>query len=292
MNKKTDFENILAKTEERWLKILYHAIKSEFIKHPLPSHDHTHHYRVWFFAKELLKALSDAGYDVDRTLAEKSIISAFFHDVGMTVTHKPSHGIESRLICERYLHEMGGMKLSYIDEIFEAIEMHDDKQYAHKMQKINVYTILAVADDLDACGAIGVYRYYEIYLLRGMRKEEIPLKAIDNIEKRFSFMERIFGSLHDLIKKHESRKQLTINYFNQFIKKDPTADTALMAPDMEFLDWLVKKASQFNNGLDFLLEVDTNDMRLKENSRSFVKNVTEELNGFHSALNKVSRIDC
>ena len=96
MNKKTDIENILTKTEERWLKILYHAIKSEFIKHPLPSHDHTHHHRVWLFAKELLKALSDGGYDVDSTLAEKAIISAFFHDVGMTVTHKSSHGNESR----------------------------------------------------------------------------------------------------------------------------------------------------------------------------------------------------
>ena len=292
MNNKKDFEDILTKTEEKWLKFLYQAIKSEFIKHPLPSHDHTHHFRVWFFAKELLRALSDGGYAIDRSLIEKSIISAFFHDAGMTITLKPSHGIESRLICERYLHEMEGLNLSYIDEILDAIELHDDKRYTQKLQGINAYTILAVADDLDAYGAIGVYRYYEIYLLRGMKKEEIPLKAIDNIEKRFSFMERIFGSLQDLIKKHESRKQVTIDYFNQFIEKDPTVDTALMAPDMEFLDWLLKKAYQFNCGLDFLLEVDTNDMRLKKNSRSFVKNVAEELNGFHGALNKVSRNDC
>jgi|GEM_PF-602497 len=280
MNKKTDFENILAKTEKRWLKILYHAIKSEFIKHPLPSHDHTHHYRVWFFAKELLRVLSDAGYDVDSTLAEKSIISAFFHDVGMTITHKPSHGIESRLICERYLHEIEDLNLSYMDEIFEAIEMHDDKQYAQKMQEISVYTILAVADDLDAYGAIGVYRYYEIYLLRGMRKEEIPLNVIGNIEKRFSFMERIFGSLHDLIKKHKSRKQLTIDYFNQFIKKDSTVDSALMAPDMEFLDWLVKEAYQHPNGLDFLLDSNTDLPSANKDLHDFISALKNELRLF------------
>ena len=277
MNKKTDFENILAKTEKRWLKILYHAIKSEFIKHPLPSHDHTHHYRVWFFAKELLRVLSDAGYDVDSTLAEKSIISAFFHDVGMTITHKPSHGIESRLICERYLHEMGGMKLSYIDEILDAIELHDDKRYLQKMQGINVYTILAVADDLDACGAIGVYRYYEIYLLRGMRKEEIPLNVIGNIEIRFCFMQSIFGSLKALIKKHERRKQLTIDYFNQFIQKDSTVDSALMAVHMEFLDWLVKKAYQHTNGLDFLLDSNTDLSSANKELHDFIIALKNEL---------------
>ena len=253
MNNKKDFEHILSKTEERWLNILYQAIKSEFIKHPLPSHDHTHHFRVWFFAKELLRALSDGGYAVDRSLIEKSIISAFFHDAGMTVTLKPSHGIESRLICERYLNEMEGLDMPYIDEILDAIEMHDDKQYAQKLQAINAYTILAVADDLDAYGAIGVYRYYEIYLLRGMGKEEMPLKAIDNIEKRFSFMERIFGFLQDLIKKHESRKQVTISYFRQIIHQDSAIDNPPVTTFVEFLNQLVKNAHQHPDGLDFLL---------------------------------------
>jgi len=277
---KTDFENILMQTERRWLKTLCNDIKSEFSKHPLPSHDHTHHSRVWFFAKELLRALSDAGYDIDSPIVEKVIVSVFFHDAGMTKTLEPSHGLESRLICERYLKKTGGLKLSHPDEILEAIEMHDDKKYAQEMQGINASTILAMADDLDAYGAIGVYRYYEIYLLRGMRKEEIPLKVIDNVEKRFGFMERILGSLHDLIKKHESRKQLTINYFRQFIREDSTIDTALMTPDMEFLDRLVNMAHNYQNGLDFLLDKNTDLSGVNKDLHALINALKKELRSY------------
>lgn len=277
MDRKTDFEHILTKKEEKWLRILFHEIKAEFIKHPLPSHDHTHHFRVWLHAKELLRALSNEGHDIDSTMVEKAIISVFFHDVGMTITQKPSHGAESRLLCERYLHNKGRLNQSYIDEIFEAIEMHDDKEYAQKMQGINTYTILTVADDLDAYGAIGVYRYYEIYLLRGMSKEEIPFNVIGNIEKRFSFMERSFGSLHAFIKKHETRKQLTMDYFNQFIQKDLTINSPLLTLHMNFLDWLVSKAYQYNNGLDFLLDVNTKISAMNKDLHPLVSTLRKEL---------------
>ena len=280
MDRKTDLEQILITTEEKWLKILYHEIKTEFNKHPLPSHDHTHHLRVWYYAKELLRALWDEGHDIDSTTVEKVIISAFFHDVGMTVTHKPSHGTESRLICERFFRQTGGSNLSDTDEILEAVEMHDDKQYAQKMQGINTCTILAVADDLDAYGAIGIYRYYEIYLLRKMKKEEIPSGVIGNINNRFSFMERIFGSLHAFTGKHRTRKQLTMDFYQQFIQKDSTIDTPSLTLHMNYLDWLVERAYQFNNGLDFLLDSDTDLYAAKKDLHPLVSKLNEELRSF------------
>src|SRR4030042_6118768 len=119
--------------------------------------------------------------------------------------------------------------------------MHDDKLYAEQMQGSNTCTILAVADDLDAYGAIGVYRYYEIYLLRGMRQEEIPSNAIDNIEKRFSFMEKVFGFLNAFMKEHEARKQLTIHYFRQFQNKDSPNNHPWDITPLGFLNRLMKK---------------------------------------------------
>ncbi len=279
MGENKDFENTLTKAEEKWLKILYHEVKSQFNRYPLPSHDHTHHYRVWFYAKELLRTLSDAGFVIDNAMIEKAIISAFFHDTGMTVTRDPSHGIESRLICEKFLRQHAGLNRSDVDEILEAIEKHDDKAYAQRMKGINNYTILAVADDLDAYGAIGIYRYYEIYLLRGISKEEIPLKVIDNIGKRFSFLERIFGSIPTFIEKHFIRKQFTINYFNQFIQKDSTVDSEMLSLHMGFLDRLMKRAYQFNNGLDFLK--DDNTITSSEN---------EDLHTLISVLKKEVRL--
>jgi HD superfamily phosphodiesterase len=275
MNNMTDFADILAETEKRWLKSLFNEIKKEFTSHPLPSHDHTHHLRVWYFARDLLTALSAAGCRIDQNLVEKTLISVLFHDTGMTATIEPSHGIESRLICEKYFSEKGGIDRSSLDEILEAVEMHDDKQYAEKMQGINTYTILTVADDLDAYGAIGVYRYYEIYLLRGIEKKEIPGKAIDNINTRFSFMERSFGFLDTFIRKHEARKKRTINYFEQFssapfappdlkpcappdLKSGGTYGAKRKPPltdkSFECLNRLVKEAPQHRNGLDFFLE--------------------------------------
>jgi HD superfamily phosphodiesterase len=280
MDPKTDFEHILIKTEEKWLKILYREIRTEFTKHPLPSHDHTHHFRVWLFAKELLRALSDEGHHIDNTRAEKVIISAFFHDVGMTVTHQPSHGIESRLICERFFHQSGGSDLPDMNEIYEAIEMHDDKQYAQKRKGISTRTILAVADDLDAYGAIGIYRYYEIYMLRGMRKEEIPSSVIGNMNNRFSFMERAFGSLHAFIRKHRARKQLTTDFYQQFFLKDSTIDTPLLTHRMNYLDWLVERAYQSNNGLDFLLDTDTDLYAAKKDLLPLVNKLRKELRLF------------
>lgn len=310
MNNMADFAGILAETEKRWLKSLFNEIKQEFSGHPLPSHDHTHHLRVWYFARDLLTALSAAGYHIDQSLVEKTLISVLFHDAGMTVTIEPSHGTESRLICEKFFHQKGVIDRSRLDEILEAVEMHDDKQYAEKMQGINTYTILTVADDLDAYGAIGVYRYYEIYLLRGIKEKEIPGKAIDNINTRFSFMERAFGFLNTFIRKHEARKKRTINYFEQFyfapfappdFKSAPPdfksggageggagegrAKGANWEPlrrikSFECLNRLVKEAYQHQNGLDFLLAMSKNDFESYKKMSSYVKNLKKELKEF------------
>lgn len=280
MNNIADFRNVLTGTEKKWLISLFNKIKQEFAGHPLPSHDHTHHLRVWFFARELLTALSQAGYNIDKSLVEKVMISVFFHDAGMTVTRKPSHGYESRLICEKYFRLEGGIEMPLLSEILDAIEMHDDKQYAEKMQGVNTHTILNVADDLDAYGAIGVYRYYEICLLRGINKKEIPVKVIENIKTRFGYLERIFGFLNSFVQKHEARKQLAINYFEQFMKKEPSAGQSRMDIFFELLNRLMKKACQYQSGLDFLCENDSGLFTENQDLQPYIRVLKEELQLF------------
>ncbi len=293
MNNMADFADILAGTEKKWLEILYNEVKKKFAGHPLPSHDHTHHFRVWYYARDLLMSLSAAGYNIDQSLVEKILISVLFHDTGMTVTIEPSHGIESRLICEKYFRKKGGIDRFILNEIIEAIEMHDDKQYAEKMQGINTYTILTVADDMDAYGAIGVYRYYEIYLLRGIKEKDIPGMAIDNINTRFGYMESAFGFLDTFIRKHEDRKKRTISYFEQFLEDElPVSDLPAL-PDLksggakqrlhrlikplECLNRLVKEAYQHQNGLDFFLEDDADPCKGNMKPYAFLNELKEEL---------------
>ena len=47
------------------------------------------------------------------------------------------------------------------------------KIHIQSHQRMNLLTILSVADDLDAFGFIGIYRYSEIYLTRGIDPEKI-----------------------------------------------------------------------------------------------------------------------
>jgi HD superfamily phosphodiesterase len=281
MISKPDFEKALAEIEKKWLQVLFNEIKKEFFKHPLPSHDHTHHLRVWLFAKELLKALLEAGHETDRTDIEKIIISSFFHDVGMTKSCEPSHGKESRLICERYFQKYSTIDRSILNEILEAIEMHDDKLYMEKKKGINTYTILTIADDLDAYGATGIYRYYEIYMIRGINQEEIPVKVIENIENRFRFLVNIFAFPDVFIRKHEARKQFTVDFFKQFIKKAFSTNHPQAGRPERFLNWLVKNATEHKNGLYFLLDYNMDIPLSDKKTQSFLRTLKEELNLFN-----------
>ena len=55
--------------------------------------------------------------------------------------------------------------------------MHDDKEgpartLAQAGEQTGILTVLSIADDLDAMGVIGIYRYIEIYLKRNIHLSE------------------------------------------------------------------------------------------------------------------------
>lgn len=183
-----DIQSLITKAEKRWLGPVFEFIKKEFEASPLPSHDHFHHLRVWKNARFLLSQLIDKKVYADYTFIESLLIASLFHDTGMIKTHDESHGKESKEICQRYF--LKSEKPAGFLSILEAVEKHDDKSYKGAGQLIsksnpNLIAALGICDDLDAFGYIGIYRFSEIYLMRGIPMEDLGLKIIANLSGRF-----------------------------------------------------------------------------------------------------------
>ena len=77
------------------------------------------------------------------------------------------------------------MKNDYKD-VLETIENHDNKDYPQAAEGISaLLNVLSVADDLDAFGFTGIYRYSEIYLARGINPLKLGNLIRENAAGRF-----------------------------------------------------------------------------------------------------------
>ncbi|HEY4785499.1 MAG TPA: hypothetical protein VIH57_05600, partial [Bacteroidales bacterium] len=96
------------------------------------------------------------------------------------------------------------------------IENHDQKDYQFSNSKDHDFDIqkyLNIADDLDALGIIGAYRYLEIYLLRKIKIELLPEAVLNNISLRYKYFSETFASAPSLGKAHYQRYIEARNYF-------------------------------------------------------------------------------
>jgi len=270
-------EELLPPIEKKWENKLLEASGKCFKNVHLPSHDHWHHYRVWKYAKELLKRLSPAKEFTPDEITNL-IIAAFFHDTGMSVTNDESHGKESKQICQQFFNNNQIQVPENFNSALEAIEHHDDKAYPENIpdRDISINTILSVADDLDAFGYIGILRYAEIYLLRKISISEISNKVISNAERRLKHFKNHFNAFPDLVEKHHERLDILIQFYknlnnneeNQKLIEQVNKNIAETYPDN--LTGLI-------NGLD------------KNNSTfsKFRNNVNKELASFENNFNEL-----
>jgi hypothetical protein len=211
---------LIRQVENRWLKLLYNSVEAEFSNTWLPSHDHMHHARVWTFAKELLKALHRKGRRFTMEKLEQLMIAIFFHDTGLTRTLHASHGKESRQICRKFLEINPSLYAGPPEPILEAVEKHDDKSYPEEIMQEktlpdDILTMLAVCDDLDAFGAIGVFRYLEIYTRRGIPLYSLASSVEANLGKRMNFLSKNFGTLTYFMLIHQKRYQYTVDFYRE-----------------------------------------------------------------------------
>jgi HD superfamily phosphodiesterase len=211
---------LIRQVEHRWLPPLDQFVEAVFSKTRLPSHDHTHHRRVWSYAKDLVRTLHREGYRFSEAKLEQLMIAVFFHDTGLTRTPDASHGKESREICRKFLESRPSLPAGSLNAILEAVEKHDDKSYAEmsagkKRPPDDILTMLAVCDDLDAFGATGVFRYLEIYIQRGIPLPSVPARVMENLERRVGYLLQNYGDLKDFVQVHQERYQFTVDFYRE-----------------------------------------------------------------------------
>jgi hypothetical protein len=181
----------------------------------IPSHDLTHHRRVWIYAKELLQSLNKHCINTHKDITEKLIIGCYLHDSGMAICSGKKHGYHSMLFCRSFLDE-NNLDPELFKDLLSVVENHDDKEYFNKGKAVDLFTILSVSDDLDAFGITGIYRYSEIYLSRGINIKELGSLILENVAKRYQYFNNSFSFDKELLEKHTIRYNMVVDFFSEF----------------------------------------------------------------------------
>lgn len=214
----------IKRVEDKWLEILFNYCKEKFSKKRLISHDYLHHLRTWFIAKELFQELWKNNVKITENDLEKTIIAIFSHDIGMTKTIGNNHGKVSREMCESFFRENKLEIIKGFGEVLEAIKKHSQEEYenakgAEEKPRKDVFSVLKASDDLDALGAIGVFRYAEIYFLRKIPIKELPSKVLENLQERYNNLQNIYGDLREFSERQKERCDFIRNFYQDFKKE-------------------------------------------------------------------------
>jgi hypothetical protein len=206
----TSLKNLLRRIEEEQLGSLEHFFLSVYPATYLGSHGLDHHRRVWIYAKELIMS-AERSFPDDPSFFLKLMLACFLHDIGMAVEKGMKHGIQSRSYCCKYLAGKGMNPTEYND-LLDAVEYHDDKDYSESRPGNLIYEVLTLADDLDAFGYTGIFRYTEIYSERGSSIEALGPLIAENAAKRYQHF--INSSLPGMKfqELHKYRYKILINY--------------------------------------------------------------------------------
>jgi hypothetical protein len=199
--------------EHQFKQILEGFFIDTYDDNSLSSHGIEHHRRVWNYAKEILLLLSGRNMISDPALPYGLIISCYLHDIGMSVDPGTRHGHHSRKICINFLKENHLNEYDYT-EVLSAIENHDKKELYSFTGRYDLLTLLSIADDLDAFGFTGIFRYSEIYLTRGNNPEVIGKKILENAGRRFKNFSEAFMFSDKFFQKHKKRYDTLVSFFD------------------------------------------------------------------------------
>ena len=188
---------------------------TEFPENILLSHGIEHHRRVWNYAVELINAGYVNTNNLNELFIDNLLMACYFHDIGMAENQDKNHGLTSRKKCLEFIAKFN-LNADNFAEALNAIEFHDDKTYSAAKTTNNVLAVLSVADDLDAFGFIGIYRYADIYLRRGLKKTELGKKVMDNAKRRFDNFINDKNTNSALLKKHISRYNILNIFFEAY----------------------------------------------------------------------------
>ncbi len=231
-----NLDKIIRQTETVWLAPLMIACAHQFSETHLPSHDQMHHARVWKYAKNLILQSANHGMAISEKDIIQLIIAVFFHDQGMSETTSKEHGKISRKMCKVFIQKCNITPPDFFEKVLDAIENHDKKEYKKTAASPNEFEIqkfLNTADDLDAFGIIGAYRYLEIYLMRHLNVKLLPEEVLTNMEGRYKHFTDNFGHCISLVNAHFQRYLTSRNYFKDLnfqIGKIEFSQESLLGP--------------------------------------------------------------
>lgn len=217
--------NTISQIEQDWLNPIYKHVDSLFSGTNLPSHDADHHLRVWIHCRQLLLELESSGIEIPTDTVRQCLIACFFHDTGLLKDIGENHGTESKLLCKLFLTENPQIAVENTTNMLDAIEKHDDKREKNLEASsiediITTHRLVTTADDMDAFGYIGVFRYTEIYLKRGIPAAQIPHKVVANLKGRFNNFWQSYSLLQKLAAQQKLRYNQTLSFFTNLDASD------------------------------------------------------------------------
>jgi len=202
---------IIESAEKQYKQILEDFFISFYDNRSLPSHGIDHHRRVWIYSKELVRIIPLKSSKLS-TLVPELLIASYLHDIGMSVDCGVKHGKYSSEFCIRFLRD-NNLKENDFTDVLTAIEYHDNKDYTGNSIQDDLLCILSLSDDLDAFGVVGIYRYAEIYLNRGISYETLGIRIIENAEKRYGNFLSVQGLNEEFFDKHRLRYKALTDFF-------------------------------------------------------------------------------
>jgi hypothetical protein len=218
-----DLKALIESAEKQYKQVLEEYFISVYKERKLPSHGISHHRRVWKYARELLLLAGAYNKIEDPTLPSGLLIASYLHDSGMSDDPGPKHGLLSLRLTQSFLKKQ---KL-HEDEfpgMSDAISEHDDKEYSNAEASIDIKTILASADDLDAFGFTGIYRYLEIYLTRNMDFPILGIKIRENASARYEHFRRVFSFNDMIVLKYRNKYEILDHFTREYDKQLPMYD--------------------------------------------------------------------
>ena len=211
----------ISRAESNWLGLLSSHAEQLFSRSFLPSHDHSHHQRVWNICKHLLKEISALNLRLDEAQVEGILIAAWFHDLGMVHSIREDHGKLGKELCVKWLGENGRKMPELYTEILYSIEWHDNKKNGaypalHFNRRPGILSVLCIADDLEAFGSIGIYRYAEIYLMRNIDLAELGSRILENAEVRYENLLQSCAICQILLKVYQFQYETLQSFYQDY----------------------------------------------------------------------------
>lgn len=269
------------KVEQQNISKLISILNAIYANVHLPSHDVNHHIRVWLHCKSMLVELQQAGLTINDTLIENALIACFFHDTGLTVNIGEEHGLQGALLFKENAHYFPTISKTSAEQIFNAIKEHDSKAIrttpiSSPLDMIKLNRLVSTADDLDALGTIGIYRYIEIYALRQTPLQELPKKVALNLRNRFANFTNTYSSLHRFADQQKERYQTTFDFFTK-LDSDIASNTEAADSTISVYNFIVESLIMKKMNIESTIKEATN-LFTASYPLCFFKKLSSELN--------------